>query len=418
MTNETLIRPARILLPDADIDMEKWACLACDQFTSQPEYWHKAQTIVGENASALGLILPEVYLDEPDVANRIEQVHAQMRRAVSDYLKRVVNGFIYTERTTESGTRKGLLAAIDLEAYSYTPGQTPLIRPTEGTVPSRIPPRLAVRRGALLELPHILMLLNDPDRTVLEPLAEKKASLPLLYDTPLMLGGGRVAGWAVEDPALVEQLIRLVQAFAEKLGPNGAAPIAIAVGDGNHSLATAKAYWEELKTQLPEAELADHPARWALAEIENVYDDAIQMEPIHRVVFGVDTDAFTRALAEYCASRKGCGTPQRFSLVCCGKPDAEFVIEHPEKPLCVGSLEDFLADYLPSHPAARVDYIHGEEAVRELAGQNAVGILAPPFYKEDLFRGVYEGGVLPKKTFSMGHATEKRYYLECRQIAR
>ena len=243
MTNETLIRPARILLPDADIDMEKWACLACDQFTSQPEYWHKAQAIVGENASALGLILPEVYLDEPDVANRIEQVHAQMRRAVSDYLKRVVNGFIYTERTTESGTRKGLLAAIDLEAYSYTPGQTPLIRPTEGTVPSRIPPRLAVRRGALLELPHILMLLNDPDCTVLEPLAEKKASLPLLYDTPLMLGGGRVAGWAVEDPALVEQLIRLVQAFAEKLGPNGAAPIAIAVGDGNHSLATAKAYW-------------------------------------------------------------------------------------------------------------------------------------------------------------------------------
>lgn len=412
----SLICPARILLPAEGTDMKKWAALACDQFTSQPEYWAAADAFVGDAPSTLRMILPEVYLEEPDVAARTAAAQAAMAEYEKTLLTRCVNGFVYVERTTPAGTRRGLMAAIDLEAYSYEKGAAPLIRPTEGTVPERIPPRLQVRRAAPLELPHILMLLDDPARTVLEPLAAMKADLPLLYDTDLMLEGGHIAGWAVEDAALIESLCAAVNAFAEKPGPGGRPPIAIAVGDGNHSLATAKAHWEELKAALPAERLAGHPARYALAEIENIHDEAILMEPIHRAVFGADADALAADMRAFFAAHKGEQPPQTFTLV---RPDGEerpFAIPRPAQPLCVGSVEAFFAAWLPAHPEARVDYIHGADAVHQLAGQGTVGMILPDFEKDDLFRGVYLGGVLPKKTFSMGHATEKRYYMEARRI--
>ena len=420
-TPHRLIEPARILLPDERVDLSRWAVLACDQFTSQPDYWQRVEEIVGTAPSCLDLILPEVWLDQPDVGVRIDSIHRAMDAARREVLTRSVEGFLYLRRTTASGVREGLVAAVDLEQYSYAPGAAPLIRPTERTVTERIPPRLAVRRGASLECPHILMLADDPENTLLGPLAAAVAEQPPLYDTPLMLGGGSIAGWAITDPVLIEGAIRAVEGFAARTGPNGASPIALAVGDGNHSLATAKAWWEEIKQGLSPAEAATHPARYCLVEIENIHDPAIRFEPIHRALFGTDADTLLDAMTRFFAAqgmvlhRGGAAEGQQFTLLT-GESARPYTFSGSRWPLCVGSIEAFLADWLPSQPEVRVDYIHGEDALRELAAQGAVGLLLPPFQKSDLFLGVYLGGVLPKKTFSMGHAEEKRYYLECRAI--
>lgn len=420
-TSHRIIEPARILLPDKTVDLSRWAVLACDQFTSQPDYWQRVRDLVGDAPSCLDLILPEVYLDGPDVGARIEAIHRAMETARTKTLTRVVDGFLYLRRTTASGVREGLVAAIDLEQYSYAPGSSPLIRPTERTVTERIPPRLAVRRGAALESPHILMLADDPENTLLGPLSAAVAGQQPLYDTPLMLGGGRVAGWAITDPALIEGAVRAVEGFAARTGPNGAPPIALAVGDGNHSLATAKAWWEEIKKTLSPAEAETHPARYCLVEIENIHDPAIQFEPIHRAVFGTDADTLLDAMDQFFSAqgavlhRNSTRDGQQFTLLS-GETALPCILTGASWPLCVGSIEAFLADWLPTRGDVRVDYIHGESALRSLAADGAVGLLLPPFQKSDLFLGVYLGGVLPKKTFSMGHAEEKRYYLECRAI--
>ena len=414
--------PAKILLPRQGTDMEKWATLACDQFTSQPEYWQRAAAFVGDAPSCLNLILPEVYLEEPGVAGRIEKIHRSMDTALRDVLARQVNGFVFVRRTTESGVRRGLVGVVDLEQYCYDKGAQPLIRPTENTVESRIPPRLAVRRGAPLESPHILMLVDDPKDTVLGPITAAASRLPLLYDTPLMLGGGHIEGRAVEDASLIERVLHAVDAFETCTAPTGCKPLGIAVGDGNHSLATAKAWWEEIKPGLTDEEKLDHPARYCLVELENLHDDAILIEPIHRVVFGAARDEFAEEMRAFFAAQ---GTPlvagkssaQRFVLLGEGQ-ETTFSITGSHWPLCVGGVEAFLADYLAKHPAVRVDYIHGEASVRELAQAGALGLLLPPLQKSGLLGGVRAGGVLPKKTFSMGHAEEKRYYLECRKITR
>ena len=420
--NHRIIEPARILLPKEGTDLSRWAVLACDQFTSQPDYWQKARDFVGSAPSCLDLILPEVYLDQPDVEARIRSIHDAMAGALSQTLTRTVDGFVYLRRTTESGTREGLVAAVDLEQYSYAPGSTPLIRPTERTVTERIPPRLAVRRGAPLEAPHILMLVDDPANTLLGPLAAATEGRQPLYETPLMLGGGSIAGWAVTDPALVENAVRAVEAFASRPGPDGRPPIALAVGDGNHSLATAKAWWEEVKATLSPDEAEHHPARYCLVEIENIHDPAILFEPIHRAVFGASAAELCGAMERFFAAQgavlsrgAASGSAQQFAVFS-GSDRIPFSLSGARWPLCVGSIEAFLADWLPGQDGVRVDYIHGEDALQELAAQGAVGLLLPPFEKDDLFRGVYLGGVLPKKTFSMGHAEEKRYYLECRAI--
>ena len=420
--------PAHILLPREDIPLEKWGCVACDQFTSDRAYWERADAAVGSCPSTLRLILPEVYLGDKDAAQRVERIHAAMDAYSRDVLTRAVDGFVYVERTEQSGrVRQGLVGKIDLEAYSYEKGSRPAIRPSERTVTERIPPRMAVRRGACLETPHVMMLADDPGCTLIEPIGEKKEQLRKVYEGELMLGGGHIAGWAVEDPALLAQIDTALQGLgrqevfdARYPQARGAAPLTLAVGDGNHSLASAKAYWEELKQTLPPEQQADHPARWCLAEVCNVHSPAIEIEPIHRVLFNVDCGAVLLALIAWSDSHNAgiCfGDARQQSFTLAGPHIANVLsFEHPVAPLTVGTIDAFIEYFMARHIEARVDYVHDEPAVRALCKQGGVAFLLPPFDKSDLFKGVVMGGVLPRKTFSMGHAEEKRYYIECRKI--
>jgi hypothetical protein len=371
------------------------------------------------------MILPEVYLDEPDITERIEKIHAAMNRYIDFALTREVLGMVYVERETSAGLRQGLVGAVDLEAYSYEVGAPARIRPSERTVPERIPPRLAVRRGACLESPHILMLADDPQKTIIEPIAQRKDELLPLYDVELMLGGGRVRGWAVGQKMVAEvqaaiEALDAPKRFSAMYGTDeDAVPFALAVGDGNHSLATAKAAWEELKPTLPPEQRRTHGARACLVELNNIQSPAIEIEPIHRAVFGVES-AWLRekllATAACDAAKAGPALPAQHLTLLWGENAQEITLAAPEQPLAVGSVDAFLQRLAAEAPQMTVDYIHGEDALRALAKEGAVGFLLPPFEKSDLFRGVALGGVLPRKTFSMGHATDKRYYLECRHI--
>ncbi|MGN0975170.1 MAG: DUF1015 domain-containing protein [Gemmiger sp.] len=420
--------PARILLPEAGIPLESWACIAVDQFTSQPEYWEKAEAVAAGKPSTLHIVLPETYLGTPAEARRTADIRTTMEEYRRDVLTRTVNGFVYVERTQQDGTvRQGLVGAVDLEQYSYRPGAQLPIRPSESTVVERIPPRLKVRRGATLETPHVMMLADDPEQRLIEPVAACKDRLPKVYDGELMLGGGHITGWAVEDPALIARIGEAVRALgsavrfdAQYPAAAGRAPMTLAVGDGNHSLATAKACWEERKSTLTPEQQVRHPARWCLAEVCNVQSPAIEIEQIHRVVFGAAPETLRTGLAEFAAANGmtlHAGEPagQSVTIVTAGG-DTVMGLEGSAEPLTVGTVEKFLESFLRSHPECTVDYIHGEVAVRQMAAGGAVGLLLPGFAKADLFRGVVLGGVLPRKTFSMGHAEEKRYYLECRSL--
>ena len=428
MNKTSCFSPAHILLPSEQVPLEQWGCVACDQFTSDRSYWEKAEQAAAGSPSALNLILPEVYLEDSDVPQRIASIHETMDEYRRSVLTRAVDGYIYVERTEQSGhVRQGLVGKIDLEAYSYAEGATPDIRPSEHTVESRIPPRMAVRRGASLEAPHIMMLADDPDCTLIEPIGAKKADLRKVYEGELMLGGGHIAGWAVEDPALLAQIDAALQglgsqeAFDAKYPQaKGAVPLTLAVGDGNHSLASAKAYWEELKKTLTPEEQEHHPARWCLAEVCNVHSPAIEIEPIHRVLFNVDCGAVLLALIAWSDSNNAgisFGNAQQQSFTLAGPHVANVLsFERPVAPLTVGTIDIFIEYFMARHIEARVDYVHDEPAVRALCKQGGVAFLLPPFEKSDLFKGIVMGGVLPRKTFSMGHAEEKRYYIECRNI--
>ena len=428
MNKNACFSPAHILLPAENIPLEQWGCVACDQFTSDSAYWEKAAQAAAGGPSALNLILPEVYLEENDVPARIAKIHETMDNYRRSVLTRAVDGFVYVERTEQSGrVRQGLVGKIDLEAYSYARGDRRAIRPSEKTVEERIPPRVAVRRGASLETPHVMMLADDPGCTLIEPIGAQKDRLRKVYEGELMLGGGHIAGWAVEDPALLEQIENAVlalgsqEAFDAKYPQvKGGKPLTLAVGDGNHSLATAKACWEELKKTLTPEQAENHPARWCLAEVCNVHSPAIEIEPIHRVLFNVDCATVLLSLITWSdANMAGCcfGGSKKQPFTLAGPHMANVLsFEDPTEPLTVGTIDDFISDYIERHPEAKVDYVHDEPAVRALCKQGAVAFLMPPFAKSDLFRGVVMGGVLPRKTFSMGHAEEKRYYIECRKI--
>ena len=428
MNKTPCFSPAHILLPSEQIPVGQWGCVACDQFTSDRSYWEKAAQAAAGGPSTLDLILPEVYLEEDDVDARISAIHAAMDDYTRNVLTRAVDGFIYVERTEQSGrVRQGLVGRIDLEAYSYAEGAVPAIRPSEHTVESRIPPRMAVRRGARLETPHIMMLADDPGYTLIEPIGEKKEQLRKVYEGDLMLNGGHIAGWAVEDPALLAQIDSALNALGSQEAfdarypqAKGGAPLTLAVGDGNHSLASAKACWEELKKTLTPEQAENHPARWCLAEVCNVHSPAIEIEPIHRVLFNVDCATVLLSLITWSdANMVGCcfGGSKKQPFTLAGPHMANVLsFEDPTEPLTVGTIDDFISDYIERHPEAKVDYVHDEPAVRALCKQGAVAFLMPPFAKSDLFRGVVMGGVLPRKTFSMGHAEEKRYYIECRKI--
>jgi len=408
-----------ILTPAASIDLSRWAVVACDQYTSQPEYWKAVAERVGEAPSALHLVLPEVWIGAPDEDARIAAIQARMREYLATgVFAKPLRGFVAVDRSTPHvASRRGLMVALDLDRYDWRPGAQALVRATEATVEERLPPRLRVREGATVELPHVLVLIDDPEHTVVEPVFDATRGAPL-YDVELMDGAGRVRGWAVTEPDRIARVERALAALAEpalqraKYGPGDADPFLYASGDGNHSLAAAKLFWERRKPALSAAERDRDPARFALVELVNVHDPGLRFEPIHRVVFGIDPDSL---LADIERTR-GAGPAHVLRWVASTRSGvASF--RAGDEPLAVAALQAFLDDWLASHPGARIDYIHGDHALAQLAAEpGRIGFYLPAFEKSALFPTVARRGVLPRKAFSLGDAEEKRFYLEARRI--
>lgn len=431
---------SEVLLPRADVNLQQWAVVACDQYTSEPEYWERVDAFVGPAPSTLRLIYPEVYLEAPDRQARIAAIHEQMRGYLDQGVLAPRDGIVYLERQTGDRVRRGIVACVDLEAYDYTKGSRSLIRATEGTIVSRLPPRVAIRKQAPLELPHIMVLIDDPQDTVIGELAARRAQLERLYDFELMQDSGHVAGFLVSDRTLEQRVVEALAAlaapaaFAARYGLDAAQPVLLfAMGDGNHSLATAKAIWEQLKQEHQNAPgTLDSPARYALVEIVNVHDPALEFEPIHRVLFDVKEELLG-ALREVFGARVTVteerqlqGMTARVEAAPAGwhriglvRPGGFAVIEvaEPTANLAVGTLQDFLDSFLQRGGAREVDYVHGTDTVTRLGGQPGnAGFYLPAMSKDQLFRTVILDGALPRKTFSMGEAHEKRFYIECRRL--
>ena len=414
MSTKTAFSAADILLPNEQAMSDAWAVCACDQYTGEPAYWAETERIAGTKPSALRLILPELYLEEADVADRIAGIQDTMRKYLADgVFAEYRNAMVYVERIQSDGKmRAGLVGKIDLEQYDYSKGSVSPVRATEATVPERIPPRMRIRRGAPLELPHIMILLDDTKKTVIEPLAELKDSMKLLYDTKLMQGGGSIKGWLV--PA--EQQSRIIAAL-EALGAQSgdANPLVYAMGDGNHSLATAKAFYEEWKAANPGADTENAPARYALAELVNLHSPALEFEAIHRILNQIDAEKLLSDMTAALDLRTDAEAAQAFTVICGGKKQV-YYIHKPTSNLTVGSVQMFLDAWLKEN-GGKIDYIHGADVVEKLAAEkDSMGILQPDMQKSELFPTVIKDGALPRKTFSMGHAADKRFYMEVRRI--
>ena len=430
------IQIPKVYLPKAGVDLNKWAIIACDQFTSEPEYWIAVEKIVGDAPSTLNLTFPEVHIEKPGEDERIKNIQLTMRRYLDEGILQPHDGLIYVERTVSGKTRKGIMLCLDLEHYDYNKGSSSLIRATEGTIVERLPPRIKIRQGAALELPHILVLIDDPHHTVIEPLSADKSTLEKLYDFDLMLDSGHLAGYAVNkahENQVIEALRGLArpETFTAKYGIGEDEPVLLfAMGDGNHSLATAKAIWEKMKSQVG----MDHPSRYALVEIENVHDDGLAFEPIHRVLFGLKKDLFAElektfgANYTYTPVADGADMTQRvdsakgknqvIGLVGGGKQFGVIEIADPSSNLAVGTIQSFLDTFLKNGGADRIDYVHGEDVVERLALQSGnAGFYLAGMHKSELFKTVILDGALPRKTFSMGEAHEKRFYMEARKIS-
>lgn len=418
--NNRCYKSTDILLPDfSKTDAKKWAVVACDQFTSEPHYWEAADNEVGDAPSTLRIILPEVYLSETE--KRIPSINATMEKYFNEILVSHPDSMIYTERVQSDGTvRRGIVLAIDLEAYDFTKGANSLIRATEATVIERIPPRVAIRKDAPIELPHVMLLIDDPDQSVIEPLMMNNGSA-LAYDTPLMLGGGSIKGRFLtdEEKSSVSSALDLLitpEAMKKRYGDASLAPLLFAVGDGNHSLATAKTIYENIKAEIGDAALT-HPARYALTEVVNIHDPSMKFEPIYRVVFDVDVNDFITKLQSYVDSLFGDASEQKIEYIS-NVANGTITVKNPVRQLTVGTLQDFIDSYIKDNPNASVDYIHGESSVKSLVSNTSVGFIFSGMNKSELFKTVIYDGALPRKTFSMGHAEDKRYYLECRKITK
>lgn len=408
-----IFQPTNILIPQVD-SMEKWAVIACDQYTSQPEYWERVREYAKGAFSALNLILPEAEIEQ--VEDKIDEIHSNMKKYISDGIFREYeNVYIYIERTLVNGTiRKGVLGVVDLEGYDYSATSTADIRATERTVEQRIPPRMKIRRNAPIEMPHILLLCDDRQHILVESLEQIKERCNKLYDFELMEGGGHLSGWLVEGKdvetfnSMLEDYVRENAKQYENIGKM---PMVFAVGDGNHSLATAKACYEELKRNHPGEDLSNHPARYALVELENIHDEAQQFEPIHRIVTEIDTGELLQTMKESICAEDG------YPIVCLiGQKQETIYLDKSLGELPVAILQKFLDEYLERIPG-KIDYIHGDDVVKDLASKaNSIGFILPNIEKNQFFKGIVMDGVLPRKTFSMGHAQEKRYYLEARKI--
>lgn len=421
-----------IMVPKAGTDYSKWAVVACDQYTSEPEYWEKVEEIVGDAPSTLRLMLPEIFLDKEGEAERIKAIRETMDKYMADgTLETLASGCMLVKRTAEGRTRLGLVIATDLEAYDFNKGSKSLTRATEGTVVERIPPRLRIREGAPIELPHILILIDDPEKSVIEPLVN--APMKQIYDTDLMLEGGHITGCFIEEKDLEgakDALSELFDKAVEKYGEGNV--IFQAMGDGNHSLATAKTNWENIKKNLSPEEAATHPARYALCEIENIHDEGIVFEPIHRVIFAKNGQSGEELVKEAVAlldeqnekayiAPEGTTAPEGgFAIPClAGEQRGTIIVEGPSAQLEVGVLQNALDVMVKERKSVDIDYIHGTKALESLSAEAGnAGFALPAMDKFMLFPAVAADGALPRKTFSMGEANEKRYYIESRYIGK
>lgn len=418
---EIPFKKANILLPKTD-NMELWSVIACDQYTSEPEYWNKVKEIVKDKPSTLNLILPEIYLEENDVEERINKINQNMKELVSkDFFKEYPDSMFYIERTQSDGlVREGLIGMVDLEAYSYETGSTSMIRATEKTVIERIPPRVKVRKNALLELPHIMILIDDDTKDIIESLKNKVTEQDKVYDFNLMQNGGHIKGYVLPDKDANEVITKLEKLankeyFNQRYGLKDKEVLLFAMGDGNHSLATAKACYEELKKTMPKEEYLNSPARYALVEIVNLHSSTLEFEAIHRVIFNTDVKKLLKELETYYEISYEETAGQKIDYITKDK-EGSIWIRNPKSNIPVGSLQIFLDDYLKNNEG-KIDYIHGEDVVRKFAKEeNNIGFILPTMKKQDLFKTVILDGALPRKTFSMGHSNDKRYYLESRKI--
>lgn len=403
--------PTKLLMPTQN-DLTRWSVIACDQYTSDPAYWERVEKFVGDTPSTLRLIYPEVWLDQSDRLQKIQQIHTQMHHYLEDNrFCTLPEGFIYLERTLRSGKiRRGLLGCVDLKRYSYASDSNSSLRPTEGTVESRLPPRIQIRQGAPLELPHIMVLVDDPRKTLLEPLVDWKPWMRPLYDFSLMEGGGHLKGWAL-DHRSSNWVEDAMQMLSIQLYDQAEHPLCLAVGDGNHSLATAKACFEQLKKELPRAQWENHPARFALVELCNLHDDGLTFEPIHRVVYTQKSEELMKELTTQFPFKESSTEFQIFS-----KGDTKICSYPGSVPQLIEKLQAFL-DHWISENEGKIDYIHGQQALKALCDRpNCLGILLPGMQKQELFPQVLKNGPLPRKTFSLGEAWDKRYYLEARAL--
>ncbi|MCL2721457.1 MAG: DUF1015 domain-containing protein [Treponema sp.] len=423
-----------VLLPAQGCDLVKWSVIACDQFTQDRDYWEKVKTTAAGSPSTFNMIFPEVFLSDDDAAKRIEDIHSAMYRYLQDgVFAQPHKGFIYIERDTPyQKKRRGLVAVIDLEQYEWLPETRPLIRCTEGTVPERLPPRMDIRRGAPLELPHVLLLIDDETDNLLFSLGEKAKKNAALYSTSLMMESGHISGWLLDSENdinfLSEKLDELLNRSVSRYNGN-TSPFLFAVGDGNHSLAAAKGIWTEYKNTKG-ADL-DHPCRYALVEIENIYDNAIQFEPIHRLVFDIGFDKMISLLSKLPGfSNRSIDNINELSRLCKNPSAANCfgiisenryaLIETSAAGIATACLQPILDEYAGENPQL-IDYIHDEDELFRLACKTdrlCCAILLPPVQKSGLFETVARLGPLPRKSFSMGHSIEKRFYFECRSICK
>ena len=422
LLEETGFLPADILLPNRK-DLSRWSVVACDQYTSEPDYWKKVSQTVGDAPSTYHMIFPEIYLEQDGFDQRIEAIDQTMLRYLKTGLfQEYPSSFVLVRRRQADGKiRSGLVGMVDLEQYDFSRGSQTLIRATEGTVLERIPPRVKIRKHAALELPHIMLLIDDPERTVIEPLVERSRHYQQVYSTDLMLNGGHVDGYLVDRADyqdIADALHRLAdpETFRQRYRRSDKGVLLFAMGDGNHSLATAKECYQQLKEEIGDEAARRSPARYALAELVNLHDEALEFEAIHRVVFGVDPQLLLIRLVEQFDISVDSDEPgQSFLCLYQGKQH-KITVKDPSSNLTVGTLQAFLDSYTAKN-GGKIDYIHGTEVVKKLSGQeDCIGFILPDMKKEELFPTVVLDSALPRKTFSMGNAWDKRYYLECRKI--
>ena len=417
---EIPFKAGNILIPK-NVDMHKWSVVACDQYTSEPKYWEEVENIVKDAPSTLRLTLPEIYLNDNNVEDKIRKINETMIDYLNnDMFNEYENSMIYLERTQSDGkVREGLMGIVDLEDYSYEKGSQTLIRATEKTVIERIPPRMKVRENAILELPHIMILIDDEKKNIIESLKNEVSTNDLVYDFDLMQNGGHIKGYKLNENIIndiINKLSLLADKtyFEEKYNVTDKGVLLFAMGDGNHSLATAKACYEKLKETMSKEEYLNHPARYALVELVNLHSPALEFEAIHRVVFDTNVNDLLDSLYKYYDINEE-GNGQKFELIT-KDFDKTLYISNPKSNIAVGSIQIFLDEYLKDNKGS-IDYIHGEDVTKNLAkNEGNVGFIFDAMAKEELFKTVILDGALPRKTFSMGHSYDKRFYLEARKI--